>query len=239
MEIKYNDRAEAVRDIRRSGAIIFGHREALTRLCGGDAKSADSPEKLEELLNEIKEVSAICEAVNDYTVNHPDDGRIMKDLEHLKENLSALKKFDRTAEMKEFSPIMGYWTLLHHAESEVQDAWLNLWNESKNDQSAKVVQPQRKKKVKTTFRDLIQFDNPDKLLKTLHKLIDDKKPIEVAAVIEKAYRMKLIYDYPNREALFDEFPNCANSYQAVHNYFRNYDLNKHFTRLVDNLILLP
>jgi hypothetical protein len=70
---------------------------------------------------------------------------------------------------------------------------------------------------KRTFRDIIQYENKDKLLKRLHSLIDGKGGADVGAILYKAYIDNYIYKKPSQKEFESEFE-LIGSWQGISNY---------------------
>lgn len=70
-----------------------------------------------------------------------------------------------------------------------------------------------------SFRDIIQYEDPDKLLARLHHLIDGKGGADVGAVIMNAkYINGFLSRYPTKAEFKSEF-DLIGSWSAIHNYF--------------------
>jgi hypothetical protein len=80
-----------------------------------------------------------------------------------------------------------------------------------------------KSKTTHTFRDLIQYENPDALLKRLHDLIDgSKRPMDIGLVICSAVRMNYLKREPGQKEFYSEFPN-AGKWGSIRKYFHMYN----------------
>ena len=75
-----------------------------------------------------------------------------------------------------------------------------------------------KPKNSPSFRDLIQYEDTDALLKRLHVLIDGKGGAGVGSVIRKAIDDGYLMDEPKKAEFESEF-DLKGSWQAIHNYF--------------------
>lgn len=82
-----------------------------------------------------------------------------------------------------------------------------------------------KPKNSPSFRDLIQYEDPDALLKRLHVLIDgSKRPMDIGLVICNAvHRMNYLKREPGQKEFYSEFPN-AGKWGSIRKYFHMYDV---------------
>lgn len=91
--------------------------------------------------------------------------------------------------------------------------------------------PNKKSKSNKTsnFRDIVQTENKDKLIKRLHELIDGKGGVDVGVVIVAAVDIhNYLTRYPHEKEFKDEFWNIKYSWKAIANTFtkaRNGDNN--------------
>ena len=81
-----------------------------------------------------------------------------------------------------------------------------------------------KSKISHSFRDLIQYEDPDALLKRLHFLIDGKKrPMDIGLVICNAVHcMNYLKREPGQKEFCVEFPD-AGKWTSIRKYFHMYD----------------
>lgn len=82
--------------------------------------------------------------------------------------------------------------------------------------------PNKKSKSNKTsnFRDIVQTENKDKLIKRLHELIDGKGGVDVGVVIVAAVEIHPhLTRYPHEKEFMGEFKNIKGSWKAISNTF--------------------
>lgn len=72
--------------------------------------------------------------------------------------------------------------------------------------------PQRNKK-QPSFRSIIQYEDKERLLGRLHKLIDGKQGADVGAVLLKAKKEKYLTKCPNERSMSANLPLLAHGLQ--------------------------
>lgn len=95
-----------------------------------------------------------------------------------------------------------------------------------NNSKHKEVIPNQKEKVKkdTSFRSIIQYEDPDKLLNRLHQLIDERSGADVGCVLLKAYQENYITKKPTKKQFLSEFE-LIGSWSAITNYLNENNEN--------------
>jgi len=98
-------------------------------------------------------------------------------------------------------------------------------HKSSEDEAIKSIQQQgitsnKENRKQPTFRDIIQSDDKEKLLKRLHYLIDGKSGADVGAVLLKAQQEGYLTKIPTRGIYESEFT-LIGYWQSVHNYMNN------------------
>lgn len=95
----------------------------------------------------------------------------------------------------------------------------------KNNSETKKIIPSLKEEEKeaTSFRNIIQYKDPDKLLDRLHQLIDRRSGADVGCVLLKAYQDNYIGRKPTRIEFKSEFE-LIGSWTAITNYLNENSL---------------
>lgn len=88
----------------------------------------------------------------------------------------------------------------------------------------RAIKPTQKGKKQQTFRDIIQSDDKEKLLKRLHYLIDGKGGAAVGAILLKTYLEHHLTQIPTQGIYESEFE-LIGTWKAIHNYMSENKLN--------------
>lgn len=100
----------------------------------------------------------------------------------------------------------------------------------------KNVLPTPKGRNVKSFRDLIQYKDPERLLKRLHELIDENKGKDVGVVLLKCLKEKYIMRIPTEEEFKSEFKLCG-QWRSITTYT---DEKKETARIgAENIVLFP
>lgn len=91
-----------------------------------------------------------------------------------------------------------------------------------NSNQKKIIPSQ--KEENTSFRSIIQYDDPDKLLKRLHQLIDGRSGADVGCILLKAKQENYIIKNPTRKQFLSEFK-LIGTWQAITNYLSDNNQN--------------
>lgn len=75
-----------------------------------------------------------------------------------------------------------------------------------------------------SFRSIIQYEDPDKLLNRLHQLIDKRRGADVGCVLLKAYQENYITKKPTKKQFLNEFE-LIGSWSAITNYLNDNKVN--------------
>lgn len=75
-----------------------------------------------------------------------------------------------------------------------------------------------------SFRHVIQYHEPDKLLKRLHELIDDRKGADVGCVLLCCKQKNYLIRNPTQAEFCSEFK-LIGTWKAIHKYLNEGDLN--------------
>lgn len=96
----------------------------------------------------------------------------------------------------------------------------------KDNLESKGVVPSQKEEAKetTSFRSIIQYENPDKLLERLHQLIDGRSGADVGCILLKAKQENYIIKNPTRKQFLSEFE-LIGTWQAITNYLSDNNQN--------------
>lgn len=90
-----------------------------------------------------------------------------------------------------------------------------------NSNKKKIIPSQ--KEENTSFRSIIQYEDPDKLLNRLHQLIDGRSGADVGCVLLKARQENYITRNPKKKEFLSEFE-LIGTWQAITNYFSDNNL---------------
>lgn len=91
-----------------------------------------------------------------------------------------------------------------------------------NNSGHKEIVPCQKENI--SFRSIIQYKDPDELLKRLHQLIDGKKGAAVGCVLLKAKQENYLTGNPTRKQFLSEFE-LIGTWQAITNYLNENNEN--------------
>lgn len=149
-------------------------------------------------------------------------------MEHLLELLSSHEEFDQyllgklsdEIEFLKLNVIDNDCTIHNKDENQI----IPQKAESNNSESKEIIPNQKKEAKETTsFRSIIQYEDPDKLLNRLHQLIDGRSGADVGCVLLKAYQENYIGRKPTKKEFKSEFE-LIGSWTAITNYLNENSL---------------
>lgn len=150
-------------------------------------------------------------------------------MEHLLELLSSYEEFDPyllgklsdEIEFLKLNVIDSDCTIHNKNESQI----IPQKAESNNSESKEIIPNQKKEAKETTsFRSIIQYEDPDKLLNRLHQLIDGRSGADVGCILLKAKQENYIIKNPTRKQFLSEFK-LIGTWQAITNYLSDNNQN--------------
>lgn len=94
-----------------------------------------------------------------------------------------------------------------------------------NSKHEQIISSQKEEAKETTsFRSIIQYKDPDKLLNRLHQLIDGRSGADVGCILLKAKQENYIIKNPTRKQFLSEFK-LIGTWQAITNYLSDNNQN--------------
>lgn len=131
--------------------------------------------------------------------------------------------------LEEYEDLKKQWKKIRDKPlSTIQDAdtedrqSLKEQNTAMNSQTIRQLNTKQKRKINEDFKGLILYNDKEKLLNRLHKLIDGNGGKRVGLVLNRAYYDKLISSIPTQGEFKSEF-RLYGSWQAIYKYTHNHD----------------